>query len=195
MKSLYCILFPLLFFNVNVYGQKILDPAQLEDYNEQAKQKLATVKNSFSKIANRDVKGSIKDLHISLVSQLFKEGAIVQVSSTNGSLIDYSINKYLKHIKNYHYQTVIMEYVVEGEYFSDFQKVIKNGEVQYVATAKVVQRFCGFLENRTSNSFNDCDYSDITEKEIEVVLEKVTTYVEGERWVIKLGDITVASTK
>lgn len=174
-----------------------LNEQQLKDFRDQALQKLESIQAYFSKIGNKDTPNNVKDFYIKQATSLFKPGAIIQVSSKNGGLKNYSVPNYLQHLKTYSYRLVIIEYIAEAFYFSEFKEVKDDkGNIRYVATATVVQKFCGIYDAGQMHELEDCDYHDTTEKQVEVILDKIKTYDEKDgHWVVYLGDITVSKTQ
>lgn len=112
----------------------------------------------------------------------------VEVSSLSRSTTSLIfIREYLRRMRSLKYDQVSIDWVEIG-YASDF---VKAPDGNYYATVSVMQRFTGYMEGEPV-------YEDITEKEVQVILQPfriVEEDVEKFGWDLLLGNISVTETR
>jgi hypothetical protein len=95
------------------------------------------------------------------------------------------MEKYLARLKSLPYTKVVIKFY-DIAYIRDFTK---GADGKYYSTATIIQEFNGF-------SNDDMIYSDITKKDIEIIIDIVEdTFFQEKRWKIYLGDIKATETK
>jgi hypothetical protein len=121
--------------------------------------------------------------------KLFYKGALMEVSFINEkgetSVKSRTIENYLYRLKTLPFTKVIINYY-DIAYVTDF---IKGPDNKYYAVATIFQEFTGFQGDNIT-------YSDITQKEIEIVVEQEEDKFYNEKhWKIYLGNIKATETK
>jgi len=176
-------------------NQSRLSEQQLNDFQRNAEEKIHTLTSYIARIGDKKF-GDLREKFIDLAISLFRNDAIIQVSSKNKSgLNEYRVRNYLNRLKSLQYDVVIIEYVAEAFYFSEFESVRnEDGSISYIATATIGQKFCGQYNSSKEIHRKDCAYSDYTEKQITIEIKRIKDY-HGVHWVVLLGDITVSSTE
>ncbi len=121
--------------------------------------------------------------------QLFiSDSSRVEVSSVNNDLKQqFTIREYLERLRLLSYDKVELVWI-KAQMVSRFRKG-EDGRYYGIITAQ--QLFRGFLEDEVA-------YQDVTEKNIEVVLDRYLVFDEGKkkhRWDVFLSDISVQQTR
>lgn len=188
------IFFFLAFMAVSARAQMMaeerLSPAQLEAFREEASKKTNALSNYISIIADKSIPQDIRLKSIDLAVQLFVDkDRIVQVSSTNTERIKtYKIGEYLNRLRVLPYKKVEVEWY-DISFVSDFKY---GSDGKYYAVATIFQRFRGY------NGEGRLIYEDVTQKDVEIVMEKQTKKVgdiEKSEWDVLLNQISVIETR
>lgn len=161
----------------------------LNQFNEKALDRVADLGRYFSIIADKETPWQEANDAIDLAVDLFiSEEAQVEVSSTNSTQKrQYPIRKYLERLKLLKYDQVEISWS-EIQYVSNLKK---GPDGNYYGIVTFQQRFTGYRDGRAV-------YSDVTKKNIEVVLKGYTKDVAGvteELWDVFLSDIGVENTR
>lgn len=188
------------------FAQQKLTESELSTLQNRAKGYIVEFEGFISDIANRNTKDSEKDILISAASKLFESNAIIEISNVNGAISKRAIPTYLQNLRRLSQKYGVIVISFTNMYFdvNDLEeKKDKYGNTIYKGYASFKQCFCADLKRSNSVDYNSIDsrkyttdcsaYGDCTHKKIEVVIQKVVT-IKGERWVVKLGDISVVET-
>ena len=96
-----------------------------------------------------------------------------------------TMENYLFRLKTLPYTRVEIKYY-DIAYITDF---IKGPDSRYYAVATIFQEFTGFVGDNIA-------YTDITQKEIEIVVEQIEDkFYNEKRWKVFLGNIKATETK
>lgn len=170
--------------------KNLLSEEDLNIFATNAIQKTKELTNYINTITDKTLKDNeIKLNAIDLAVNLFvSEDNLVEVSNKNRvDVSSYKIREYLNKLRVLPYTKVKITYY-DIQYISEFKK---GTDGKYYGVITFFQKFEGFIENRPV-------YSDVTQKNVEVIIDKVTTIYGSkkvERWNVLLGNITVAETK
>jgi len=170
--------------------EKLLGPEDLKIFATNALQKTKELTKYISTITDKGIKDNeIKLEATDLAVELFvSEDNVVEVSNANRSeVIGYKIREYLNKIRVLAFTKVEITFY-DVQYISEFKK---GPDGKYYGVITFFQKFEGYKEGKLV-------YKDVTQKNIEVVIDKVTTMYGSkkvERWNVLLGNITVKETK
>ncbi len=183
----------LLFSSFSVQAQQPnieLTESDLEAFKERVGVMIDDFQDYLSIIGSKERPRKVKTYYIGQTLELFTNkgaGVVMETSSTRTSRITRRpIKLYLTRLANLRYAKVEITQA-ETFYISNFYKV---GDNKYRATATIFQKFCGY------NKYGDRyvkRYCDITKKTIEIHIELVSD-LYGDRWIVKLGNVSVAET-
>lgn len=156
-------------------------------YSRKALQRTEDLGTYLSLIAGKNTDWIEANKAIDLACKLFlDEEAQVEVTNQS-SKTRYKIRQYFNRLKLLKYDHVEISWT-DISYVSDLKK---GADGNYYGIITLQQRFKGFIDNQIV-------YSDVTEKNIEVVLktyEKETEGAVSELWDVFLSDIGVVETK
>lgn len=167
----------------------------LDEVRIEVVEKVNTFTTNLEAVVDKEVPMELRQTYVRMIQELFKPDAIIEVSSTRSPTKTFSIPDYLARIFRFYdekYRVTILEFqqVLLPEN-ADFQEVIIEGKTAYVATATVTQWFCGSKKTDSRNiGIDDCTYSDVTTKNIEIILKNERDYF-GDYCRVMLGDIKV----
>lgn len=161
----------------------------LEEFQDKAMQKIDDLSSFISIISNKSTYPDQANQAIELAVALFiNEESMVEVSTVGYSQsIRRKIRDYLTRLKLLKYDRVEIKWA-DLNYVSDFRL---GPDGNYYGTVSLKQTFDGFLDERLV-------YSDVTEKQVEIVLKSFKKAVGGEEqivWDVLLSDIGVLDTK
>ncbi|GAB4025610.1 hypothetical protein [Spirosoma koreense] len=167
-----------------------LTDTQYEEYRSQALERVQEFAVMLGVIADKTVEAGQKDKAINQVLKMFKPDAVIQVSSMvrGGQANTYKIKDYLIRLKLIPYKNVSLEW-------SDIQYVqelTQKDDGNYYGKIKGEQRFTGL------NSKDEVQYSDITQKDVDVMLTPYKKKKEGQdesKWAVLLGNVGVMATQ
>jgi hypothetical protein len=194
----------LLILNLPIYGQtktavtskqaKIIDeinlsPSDIELFKTQTYQKVKEFEQYIVTIGNKDESPEKRNMAESEALKLFYKGSEMEISVIlpDGKVqkVVRPMDKYLARLKSLPFTKVIIKYY-DIAYISDFKK---GPDGKYYATATIIQEFTGF-------SKDDIIYSDITKKDIEIIIDIIEDkFFQEKRWKIFLGNIKATETK
>lgn len=171
-----------------LFDQILLSDKDKAVFKEYTKQKVEEFQQYIVTIGNKSEPMELRNMAEREALKLFYKGAHIEISflEQNGktSIVSRPIEKYLARLKSLLYTKVIIKYY-DIAYVSDF---IKGPDGRYYSTATIVQEFTGFMGDKVQ-------YSDITKKEIEIVIDLVEdTFFMEKRWKIFLGNIKAVET-
>ncbi len=167
-----------------------LSPEQLEAFKIAAQRKTVALNNYIKVISNKSEKEAIRSKSIALALRLFVDDKQpVQVSSAlNESVKNITIRQYLNNLKVLPYRRVDIRWF-DIAYVREFKK---GRDGKYYAVITIFQEYKGF------SAEGQLLYTDITQKEIEVVLDRLTRRIgdtEVKEWDVLLRGIRVVETK
>lgn len=195
----------LLFFTCLAFGQKKLAPEDLQRLQKNAEKNVVAFEKLVADIAiGRD---TAKQIFISTVYAMFEPKATIEVSSKKENTVtknQYPILKYLNNLAKLtrKYKIITMTFkagFVETEKLKE--KKDEQGNIFYEGSITIKQCFCASNSLTINNNdvelrkfTTDCSaYGDCTTKKVKIVAKQVLT-IEGERWIVMLGDISVVET-
>jgi len=166
-----------------------LSAGDIEAFKQQTKQKIDEFQQHIITIGSKDQPAERRNMAEKEALKLFYEGAIMEISSVKAdgsvSVASRTMAKYLARLKSLPYTKVLIKFY-DIAYVSEFTK---GPDGRYYSTATIIQEFTGF-------SGDDLVYTDVTKKEIEIVIDLVEDKFFGDKqWRIFLGDIKAAETK
>lgn len=159
-------------------------------FAQQALEKARELSMYIDKLCNKSTPSSIQVEAMDLALDLFRDHErIVEVSKKNSDDLLYpTIDRYLNRLVNYNYTKVEVTWY-DVSYASD----LKPGtDGRYYGTITVFQKFVGYVGDGI------VAYEDVTQKNIEVILEPRIKRVgdqEFEALIVLLGDIQVMQTE
>jgi hypothetical protein len=156
-------------------------------YSRKALQKTEDLSTYLAIISSKSTAMAEVDKAVEMAVRLFiNEDAQVEVSSKTGRT-RHKIRAYLTKLKLLKYDKVEIHWT-DISYVSDLKKGVDGN---YYGIITLQQRFNGFLDGQLV-------YSDLTEKNVEVMVKAYQKEVDGERqemWDVFLSDIGVVVTK
>ena len=166
-----------------------LSASDIELFKEQTNQKVDELKQYIITIGNKDESAEKRNMAEKEALKLFYKGAQMEISFLlpDGSIqkVNRPKEKYLARLKSLPYTKVIIQFY-DIAYIRDFTK---GADGKYYSVATIIQEFTGF-------SNDDIIYTDITKKDIEIIIDIVEdTFFKERRWKIYLGDIKATETK
>jgi hypothetical protein len=176
------------------YGNKNLNKVYEEniDFNlvrEKTLEKTVALSNYISIVTNKENPDDLKLKSIDLAVKLFQsESNIVEASTLNSDVIkSIPVRQYFNKLRVLKYSRVDIKWY-DINFISDF-KLGPDGK--YYAIVTIFQKFEGYNENKLI-------YSDITQKQIEIIVDKLERKIGDiiiKQWDILLGNISVIETK
>lgn len=166
-----------------------LSAADIELFKEQTKQKVEEFQQYIVTIGSKDEPAEKRNMAEREALKLFYKGAEMEISTAmpDGTIqkVNRPMEKYLARLKSLPYTRVIIKFY-DIAYISEFTK---GPDGKYYSTATIIQEFTGF-------SNDDIIYTDVTKKEVEIIVDLVEdTFFKEKRWKIFLGDIKASETK
>lgn len=166
-----------------------LDNASYEQFKTKALQKSADLGRYLNQIANKSTDFQDANKAINNAVELFvSEDATVEISSSTASAKSrLKIREYLNKLKLLKYSKVNIEWT-DIYYVSNLRK---GPDGNYYGVISLQQKFEGYQEGKVV-------YSDVTRKNIEIVLKTYRKEVEGESlllWDVFLSDIGISQEK
>jgi hypothetical protein len=167
-----------------------LGEVKFEEYERKALAKTNDLKVYIQQLCDKQLEWVDADKFIDMAVGLFTgEEARVETSSVNSSNVSrFRIREYLRRIKLIQYDKVEIEWT-HVQYVS---KLRKGPDGNYYGVISFEQTFKGYSGD------NQLQYSDVTRKNIEVILKTYNRYVDGKSvptWDVFLSEIKVISTK
>lgn len=158
-------------------------------FKEQTKQKVDEFQQHIVTIGSKDEPDEKRNMAEKEALKLFYPGATMETTTIladgTSKKIARPMEKYLARLKSLPYTKVIIKFY-DIAYVRDF---VKGTDGKYYSTATIIQEFTGFTGD-------EIVYSDITKKEIEIVIDLIEdSFYNEKRWVLFLGDIKATETK
>jgi hypothetical protein len=165
-----------------------LNEQDLELFREQTRQKVEELQQHIATIGDKAQPPDKRSLAEREALKLFYSGAQIEISSRdasgNVSKITRDIARYLARLKALPYTRVIIKFY-EIAYISEFTR---GPDGRYYSVATILQEFTGFTGDNIT-------YSDLTKKEVEIIVDLVEDPFFNEKsWRIFLGDIKAVET-
>jgi len=166
-----------------------LSPSDIELFKQQTNQKVDEFEQYIITIGSKDEPAEKRNMAEKEALKLFYKNAMMEISfllpDGTVQIVPRTMERYLARLKSLPYTKVIIKYY-DIAYISEFKKGVDG---RYYSTATIIQEFNGF-------SNDDIKYTDITKKEIEIIIDIVEdTFFQEKRWKIFLGDIKATETK
>ncbi len=166
-----------------------LSDADIEVFKEQTRQKVDEFTQHIVTIGDKQEPADRRNLAEREALKLFYAGATMEISTAmpDGSVkkVARPMVKYLARLKSLPYTKVEIKFY-DIAYVSEFTK---GPDGRYYSTATVIQEFTGF-------SGDNIIYSDVTKKEIEIIIDLVEDpFFSQKSWKLFLGDIKASETK
>ncbi len=173
----------------SIQSEISLSDADIEVFKEQTRQKVDEFTQHIVTIGDKNEPANRRNLAEREALKLFFAGATMEIST---ALADGSVKKtarpmvkYLARLKSLPYTKVEIKFY-DIAYVSEFTK---GPDGRYYSTATVIQEFTGF-------SGDNIIYSDVTKKEIEIIIDLVEDpFFNQKSWKLFLGDIKASETK
>jgi len=166
-----------------------LSEQDIEIFKERTKRKISEFQQHIITICNKEEPMEKRIMAERESLKLFYKGAVMETSYIDESgqvkTISRPIEEYLARLKSLPYIKVVIKFY-DIVYIRDFTL---GPDGKYYSTATIFQKFVGF-------NGDNIVYSDITEKEIEIIIDLVEDKFYNEKhWKVFLGDIKVTETK
>jgi|MudIll2142460700_1097286.scaffolds.fasta_scaffold59641_2 hypothetical protein len=166
-----------------------LNEADIELFKKTTRQKVDEFQEHILIISNKDESRERRNLAEKEALKLFLADATMEISQLdengNITIVARPMGEYLYRLKVLPYTKVLIEFY-DIAYVSNFTK---GTDGRFYATATVFQKFTGFTGD-------EIVYSDITKKEIEIIVDLVEDeFYNQKHWKIFLGDIRATETK
>jgi hypothetical protein len=158
-------------------------------FKEQTKQKVDEFQQHIVTIGSKDEPAEKRNMAEKEALKLFYNGATMETTTmlADGSnrIVARPMEKYLARLKSLPYTKVVIKFY-DIAYVRDF---VQGPDGKYYSTATIIQEFTGFTGD-------DIAYTDITKKEIEIIIDLIEdSFYNEKRWVLFLGDIKATETK
>jgi hypothetical protein len=166
-----------------------ISEADVEMFKTVTEKKVAELQQHILIISDKDQPPEKRNLAELEALKLFYKGAMMEVSYIDDkgetTIKSRTIENYLFRLKTLPFTRVIIKYY-DIAYVTEF---IKGPDNKYYAVATIFQEFTGFVGDNIT-------YTDITQKEIEIVVEQEEDkFYNEKRWKIYLGNIKATETK
>ncbi len=173
----------------NILTEISLSESDIEVFKEQTRQKVDEFTQHLVTIGKKDEPAERRSLAEREALKLFYAGATMEISSigpdSNTRKVVRPMDKYLARLKSLPYTRVVIKFY-DIAYVSEFTK---GPDGRYYSVATVIQEFTGF-------SGDNIIYSDVTKKEIEIIIDLVEDpFFNQKSWRIFLGDIKASETR
>jgi hypothetical protein len=178
-----------------LFAQNALAGEDLERFKKRAVEYIDNFQNLIKDmVATKDPEDKKED--ITAILFYFIENSKMEVANLSGNnrkvlLKDYLTNSVAKY--NERFAMVVLEFDVAQNELEEFiEKRDSNGEIYYEAAFTFVQIFKA-IKNPVVNDVEHplkYDVSDKTKKRGVIIVKKGMT-ITGEKWILKLGDISV----
>lgn len=182
----------LLLFSLFSYGAYAQAGLQKQQLTEATERRVKDLEKYITTIGDKSIDNSYRNAAVDFAVQLFRsEDNVFQVSSKNRPEIrDYNVRSYFKKLQVLPYTKVEIEWY-NTEWVTNYRKAPDG---KYYGKVRIYQVFKGYGDS------GNLKYTDITSKDIEVVIEEKTVVnyekeKEKTQLIVWLGDIKVNETK
>lgn len=185
-----CIISFLLIFCINSNAQnttKEISEKQYEIIKEETLRKVTELNHYITVITDKSILN--EEIHKQAVTDAVKlfqnEDKIIQVSNIKStSVSEQKVRAYFNKIRVLKYSKIDIKWY-DVEYVSELKKGADN---RYYGIVTVFQKFTGYSGDNVS-------YTDITQKNIEIIVDVKEDPYGGKSWVVFLGNMSVEETK
>ncbi len=165
-----------------------LDQASYEQFKQKSLQKTDDLGKYLNLIANKSTESAVSNKAIDQAVALFvSEESTVETTKPNGEKDQQPIRSYLNKLKLLKYSKVLIEWS-DISYVSNLRR---GPDGFYYGVISLQQKFSGFVDNKLV-------YSDVTKKNVEVVLKTYKKEVEGESvelWDVFLNNVGISANR
>ncbi len=165
-----------------------LDQASYEQFKQKSLQKTDDLGKYLNLIANKTTESAVSNKAIDQAVGLFvSEESTVETTKPNGEKDQQPIRSYLNKLKLLKYSKVLIEWT-DISYVSNLRR---GPDGFYYGVISLQQKFSGFIDNKMV-------YSDVTKKNVEVVLKTYKKEVEGESvelWDVFLNNVGISANR
>ena len=165
-----------------------LDQASQEQFKQKSLQKTDDLGKYLNLIANKSTESAVANKAVDQAVALFMgEESTVETTKPNGDKDQQPIRAYLNKLKLLKYSKVLIEWT-DISYVSNLRK---GPDGYYYGIISLQQKFSGFIDNKLV-------YSDVTKKNVEVVLKTYKKEVEGESvelWDVFLNNVGISASR
>jgi hypothetical protein len=170
-------------------GKLELNADQIAALKEYTRQKVEEFQQHLIIIGDNEQPIDLRNMAEKEVLKLFYKGAQIEISTIKADgkvdVVARPIEKYIARLKALPFTRVVIKFY-DIAYVTDF---IKGSDGKYYSTATIIQQFTGFVGD-------NIQYTDITKKEIEIIVDLVEDKFFNEKhWKIFLGNIRATETK
>ena len=165
-----------------------LDEASQQQFKQKSLQKTDDLGKYLNLIANRSTESTVANKAVDQAVALFmNEESTVETTKPNGDKDQQPIRAYLNKLKLLKYSKVLIEWT-DISYVSNLRK---GPDGFYYGVISLQQKFSGFIDNKLV-------YSDVTKKNVEVILKTYKKEVEGESvelWDVFLNNVGISASR
>ena len=166
-----------------------LSDSDYEQYRLQALERVEEFGTMLGVVADKTVESGQKDKAISEILKMFKPDATIQVSSTTPGRPPATLRMqdYLRRLKLLPYTSVSIEWT-DVQFV---QELTQRDDGNYYGKIRGEQLYSGL------NQKTGLQYSDVTEKDVDVLLTPYKKQTEGQnqrKWAVLLGNVGVVTT-
>jgi hypothetical protein len=165
-----------------------LDQASYEQFKQKSLQKTDDLGKYLNLIANKSTESAVANKAVEqAVGLFFSDSSLVETTKPNGEKDQQPIRNYLNKLKLLKYSKVLIEWT-DISYVSNLRKAPDGF---YYGVISLQQKFSGFIDNKMV-------YSDVTRKNVEVVLKTYKKEVEGESvelWDVFLNNVGISASR
>lgn len=165
-----------------------LDQASYEQFKQKSLQKTDDLGKYLNLIANRSTDPAVANKAVDQAVSLFlSDSSTVETTKPNGDRDQQPVRTYLNKLKLLKYSRVVIEWT-DISYVSNLRR---GPDGFYYGVISLQQKFSGFLDNKLV-------YSDVTRKNVEVVLKTYKKEVDGETvelWDVFLNNVGISASR
>lgn len=165
-----------------------LDQASQEQFKKKSLEKTDDLGKYLNLIANKGTDFQVANKAVDQAVALFlSEESTVETTKPNGEKDQQPIRAYLNKLKLLKYSKVLIEWT-DISYVSNLRR---GPDGFYYGVISLQQKFTGFIDNKLV-------YSDVTKKNVEVVLKTYRKEVEGESvelWDVFLNNVGISASR
>ena len=165
-----------------------LDRASQEQFKKKSLEKTDDLGKYLNLIANRSTDFQVANKAVDQAVALFmNEESTVETTKPNGEKDQQLIRAYFNKLKMLKYSKVLIEWT-DISYVSNLRR---GPDGFYYGVISLQQKFSGFIDNKLV-------YSDVTRKNVEVVLKTYRKEVEGESvelWDVFLNNVGISASR
>jgi hypothetical protein len=169
--------------------QLSLSEGQIAAFKDYTRQKVEEFQQHIIIIGDKNQPAEMRNMAEQEVLKLFYKGAEMEITSLKpdgtAEIIARPIEKYIARLKALPFTRVVIKFY-DIAYITDF---IRGADGKYYSTATIIQKFTGF-------SGDQIQYTDVTKKEIEIIIDLVEDkFFKEKHWKIFLGNIRATETR